>query len=279
MADAITKTETGQATDGGTVEQSVVQATDQPEHGVPTEPLGKDLTPKTVDQAAADAVLAELELDGPVTPPQGDPGQNQPQQTDREKELADRLSEQGRELKELRTLIAQGNNPQDPASMRRSEPTGDPTQDNINLLGDAYVELDNKINNYLQSQESINSYLGEGIDRTTAQRLVELEQSSSVEDRITWRREYNQAIAQQEQARAQHIDNQRVRDFQATNDGNGYGGTAARSQSHGSLSPAVVAKKLREKYPTSDARMDALEALEGAQGADFADEVLAHLNR
>lgn len=271
MADETTETQQGGTND-----------TPSREHGIPSEPVGRDFTPDPKPQDTdVDKLLADLELEG-GTPqntgdpaPDSDPGQQQQDEpTAREKELMDRLSQQGREIKALQEQNAQRD---DPTQTRRSEPTGDPTQDNINLLGDAFVELDNRMQRQEQTQTAVESYMDEGISRAKAKELVALEQSTDVQDRINWRREYNKATQEVETQRTQAIQSQQSRDFVATGESNGQM-SGGRSPSH-SHSPAIVAKKLLEKYPNGKDRIQQVSLLESRFGEDFADEVLDLMNR
>lgn len=275
MADKTTETQTPEkGTEGETVETAPER-----EHGVPEPVARKWEEPPTPEDAAVDKLMADLELEGGTPPADADPQDADPAEptpnepTAREKELQDRLSAQGREIKELRQMV-QGSN--DPTQTRRPESTGDPTQDNINLLGDAFVELDNRLQQQEQTQTAIDSYLDEGISRQKAKELVQLEQSTDVNDRIAWRREYNKATQEVQQQRERGIQSQQSRDFAATSENNGsMPGGRSPSTTH---NPAQVAKKLAEKYPSGRDRVQQVALLESRFGEDFADEVLNSLN-
>lgn len=269
--------------DSGTVENDLTENVDDVENtstddgGMDVEPAEKNIN-LTADDIDGDAsvLLDKLGLSD-TSSNSGDTSESddtaQTDKTDREKELEDRLSEMGRELKELKMTVQ---NPVPIENQIEREPTGDPIQDNFNLLADSFVEISGRLDRQEKMSTAVESYMDQGIDRKTARDLADLEMSNSIQDRIKWHESYS--AAKNEVDKRDSVRRQQLEDRGSVHNVSGQRGSGTTTSAP-DVSAAVVASKIRDKFNNGGDQVDAAFGLEDVYGEDFIDEVISHLGK
>ena len=226
----------------------------------------------------ADNFFKELGLDQ-TSDETSDNGDQNTAKSEREKELEDRLTEQGRTIKKLEDTLANltagaGAGNANNTEIPMPAPTGDPHQDNANLLAHNQLRLEAEWKQERKFNENVEAYMDDGIDRKTAKELATLMESNSVEDRLKWGRLLNEAkgeVSRRDSRRLQQLeDRSGVR--------GGHSGRSGSAKSSTNVSPTAVANKLREKYDDPGERIDELFKHQDALGEDFILEVAGILS-